>query len=276
MPSSNFLKRPAEWPASDSAKYKGALVFVIVLGIACIPVGFGFVAIGRATALKYVLLVSALLLLTAAFGHITRVRPRHHEEDIAIARHDGRPVTEIRYSRAAFVIITALMACLAAICALAALDFVFAGEAVPAASVGSALFGLAALFFLSFFGFAALGRVRRGCIALSQQGIHQRGRAFSSFLPWEAFAGVKAAYNGGPEVLVIAYGNAPWERRQFGWVWKLDKLPPVPMIEIDTTALALDPTLVYHLVRFYVENPSARAELGTDKSVERARTGAFQ
>jgi hypothetical protein len=33
-------------------------------------------------------------------------------------------------------------------------------------------------------------------------------------LPWESFAGVKTAYNGIPQVLVIAYANAPWDKRQ--------------------------------------------------------------
>lgn len=161
------------------------------------------------------------------------------------------------------------MVCVTAICALGAWDFLSAGDDVPAAPAGAALLGLAALFFLSFFVFVLSGRLQRGRVVLAQQGIFQRGRAFSSFLPWEAFAGAKAAYNGTPEVLAIAYTNAPWEKRQFGGVWKLDKLPPAPMIELDTTSFAVDPNVVYHLVRFYVENPAARSELGTEMSLRR-------
>lgn len=275
MPSSSPLGRPQEWPVSDGAKYKASLLLVVALGLACVPVGFGFAAIGRPAALKYALLLAALFLLTAVFGFVTRVRPQHRVEDIAITEHDGRPATEIRYSQAAFVIISGLVACMAAICSLAAIDFALADD-VPAAGVGAALFGLAALFFLSFFVLVALGRLQRGRIVLSQQGIHHRGRAFTSFLPWEAFAGVKAAYNGSAEVLVIAYANLRWEKWQLGGVWKLDKLPPVPMIEIDTSELAVDPSLVYHLVRFYVENPGARTELGTETSLQRARSGSFR
>ncbi|WP_410604957.1 hypothetical protein [Amycolatopsis sp. lyj-90] len=269
MPSSDPNGRPAEWPPGDGAKYKAALVFVVLLGGACVPVGFGFVAIGKAGALKYALLFAALFLLTAAYGLVTRVRPGHRQGDIAITTYEGRPATEIRYSQAAFTILAALMACVTAICALGAWDFLSAGEDVPAAPVGAALLGIAALFFLSFFGFVLAGRLQRGRVVLAQQGIFQRGRAFSSFLPWEAFAGAKAAYNGTPEVLVIAYTNAPWDKRQLSGFWKLDKLPPAPMIEIDTTSFAVDPNVVYHLVRFYVENPAARAELGTDASLRR-------
>lgn len=275
MPSSNRLTPPAEWPVDDGIGYKAALGFVTALGVACVPIGFGFAAIGKPAALKYALLLAALFLLSAAFGLVTRVRPQHHADDITITLRDGRPATEIRYSRAAFTIVATLVACLAIICALAALDFASA-QGVPAAPVGMVAFGLATLFFLSFFVLAALRRLERGYIVLSQQGIHQRGRAFCSFLPWEAFAGVEASYNGTPEVLVIAYANAAWQRCQLGGVWKLDKLPPVAMIEIDTTAIAVDRTLVYHLVRFYVENPTARAELGTEASLQRIRTRSFQ
>lgn len=276
MPSSNPLAQPKEWPTRDGAKHKAALAFVVLLGIACVPVGFGFAAIGRPAALKYALLLAALFLLVATFGLVTRVRPQHHDADVAITSYDGHPSTEIRYSLAAFVIQASVVACLTAFCALASLDFASAGDEVPAAPVGATVFGLAAVFFFSFFVLAALNRLRRGRIVLSEQGIHQQGRAFSSFLPWEAFAGVKAAYNGTPEILVIAYANAAWEKKQLGGLWKLDKLPPVPMIEIDTTSLAVNPNLVYHLLRFYVENPDARTELGTDASLERVRAGAFQ
>lgn len=47
------------------------------------------------------------------------------------------------------------------------------------------------------------------------------------------------------------------------------------MIEIDTFRLAVDPTLVYHLVRFYVENPHAREELGTETVMRRVQEQSF-
>jgi hypothetical protein len=57
--------------------------------------------------------------------------------------------------------------------------------------------------------------------------IRQEGRAFESFLSWDSFAGIKPSY-GTREVLVIAYGNVPWRKRQFAGPWKLDKLPWFP------------------------------------------------
>ncbi|WP_344678675.1 hypothetical protein [Saccharopolyspora taberi] len=271
------MERPPEWPAGGvGARFKASFVFVVVLGLACLPVGFGFAATGRSGALKYAFLLAALFLLTAQFSLIARMRPHHRISDITITSYDGHAATEVRYSGAQFALLSALVACLAALSALATWDFARADDDVPAAPVAAALTGLAAVFFVSFFVLAALGRLRRGRIVLSQQGIHQEGRTFTSFLPWESFAGAKASYNGTPEILVVAYANAHWERRQLTRVWKLDKLPPVPMIEINPTALAVDPTLLYHLVRFYLEEPSARAELGTDASLQRVRSAAFK
>ncbi|PRX44543.1 hypothetical protein B0I33_11152 [Prauserella shujinwangii] len=275
MRSSDALARPPEWPARDPARYRSAIVFVTAIGALCVAAGIGFVAVGLASALGYALLLGVLFFLTAAYGLVTKVRRAPRPDDVAITEYEGRPATEIRYSGPAFLVLGALVGCLAALCTLAAVDFATAGDEVPAAPVAAVLCGLGAGFFLSFFVFVAIGRLSRGRLVLAPQGIHQRGRAFTSFLPWEAFAGVKAADNGTPEALVIAYANAPWDRRQLGGVWKLDKLPPVPMIEIDTTNFAVDPVVLYHLVRFYVENPEARAELGTETSLQRVRTAAF-
>lgn len=276
MPSSSPLAWPADWPAQNGPRCNSAFAFVVLLGVACILIGFGFVAIGKVEALKYAFLVGALFLLTAAFGFVTRIRSPRRGANLALTSHEGRPATEIPYSRAIFFIIVAMVACLAALCMLAAIDFATADDKVPAAPVGIVVSGIAAMFFLSFFALVALNRLRRGRILLSERGIYQQGRAFSSFLPWEACAGVKASYNGTPEVLVVAYANAPWQKRQLGGLWKIDTLPPVPMIEINTIDLTSDPNLIYHLMCFYVQNPTARSELGTETSLQRAHDRAFQ
>jgi hypothetical protein len=37
--------------------------------------------------------------------------------------------------------------------------------------------------------------------------------------------------------------------------------------------LAVDPGLAFHVLRFYHQNPAARAELGTEIAVNRVRSG---
>lgn len=276
MQSSNRLPQPAEWPHHHGGgKYVTAVVLVAVLSLGSLAVGFGFVAIGKPGGLKYSLLFAVFFTLIAAYGYMTWIRPRRRMADIAITNHDGAPATELRYSGAAFTMMVVLAACMTAIFGLASVEYFLAGNTVPASGFAGALAGAAALFCASFVLLAAIGRISRGRVVLSQHGIHQRGRAFDSYLPWEAFAGAKAVYNGTPEVLVIAYSNARWQKRQLSKVWKIDKLPPVPMIEIDCPNLAIDPSLVYHFVKFYVDNPAARDELGTSASLERARACAF-
>lgn len=273
MQSSNPL--PAEWPQHGGGKYLASLVFVATLSLGSIAVGFGFVAIGKPGGLKYGLLFALFFALIAAYSYVTWVRPRHRDADIAITDHEGSPATELRYSGAAFAILVGLAACMTAIFGLASVEYFLAGDTVPASGLAGALTGAAALFCASFVLLVISGNVSRGRVVLSQHGIYQRGRAFASYLPWEAFAGAKAAYNGSPEVLVIAYSNAPWQKQQLSKVWKIDKLPPVPMIEVNCPNLAIDASLVYHFVKFYVDNPAARGELGTSASLERARAGAF-
>jgi hypothetical protein len=165
----------------------------------------------------------------------------------------------VRYSLVAFVCLVGLMCCVTAIFVLAAVDYAAGGTRGAAAVFG--VFGMGAATFVVL---VLAGRVQRGRLMLSAEGIEQRGWAFTSFLPWEAFAGVKAAYNGRPEVLVIAYANAPWRKQQVVRSWKIDKLPPVPMIEVDTTQFAVPQEALYYLLKYYVEHPEARAELGTD------------
>ncbi|MPZ00574.1 MAG: hypothetical protein GEU97_21885 [Actinophytocola sp.] len=272
-----MLPTPTEWPQTrGGAKYSVSLAFVAMLSLGSIVVGFGFVAIGKPGALKYALLFALLFALIAAYSYVTRMRPRHHERDIMLTEHEGSPATELRYSGTSFAILVALTICMTAIFGVASVDYFFAGETIPASELAGALTGAAALFCASFVALVVLGNINRGRVVLSQRGIYHRGRAFESFMPWEVFAGAKAAYNGTPEVLVIAYSNAPWQKRQTSKVWKIDKLPPVPMIEIDCPNLAIEPSLVYHLVKFYVDNPSARGELGTDASIQRARVGSYQ
>jgi hypothetical protein len=252
-----------------------AVVLAVLLGVVSIPIGFGFVAIGKPGGLKYALLFAAILLLTAVLGY--RTKSRHGGGDIRTVRFDGKPGSEVRYSSFAFWAQVVLIALLAAVFLLAAFDFYLSiprGD-VTAPQAAAIVFGLIGLGLASLPVLVAAGRLRRGKLVLSQEGIHQRGWAFSSFLPWESFAGVKAVYNGRPYVLVIAYSNAPWERRQIVKFWKVDKLPPAPMIEVNCLSMAIDPNLLYWLLKFYVENPAARAELGTEAVIQRAQSGVF-
>ncbi|WP_162788571.1 hypothetical protein [Amycolatopsis albispora] len=91
-----LLPRPDEWPETRSGKVVTSLLFVVFLGLAGIPVGFGFVAAGIPGGLRYALVFSVLMFLTAAFGYFSQLRPRHRESDIAIVNRDGVAATVLR------------------------------------------------------------------------------------------------------------------------------------------------------------------------------------
>jgi hypothetical protein len=266
------LPRPAEWPSQGGLKEYSAVVLAASLGVVSVPIGFGFVAIGEPGGLKYALLFAVIFLLTALLGYWTRFR---RGGDLRTVRFDDKPGTEVRYSSFAFWTQVVLIALLAAVFLLASVDFhlgIPSGE-VTAPQAAVVVFGLIGLVLASPLALVAAGRLRPGKLVLSPQGIYQRGMTFSSFLPWESLAGVKAVYNGRPYVLLIAYSNAPWERQQLVKLWKVDKLPPTPMIEVNCMSMAIDPDLLYWLLKFYVENPAARGELGTEDAVRRTRLG---
>lgn len=275
MPSSNPLGTPAEWPVESRGRF--VLAFGALVALGALSVGVGLVAVGTgfAGAAKYALLIAALFWFTAAFGFVTRLRPQNRIADVGTTTIDDQRATVISYSGEQFVLINVLVACLFLCSVFAAWDYGKVGDGAFAPGIPMFLAFAAAVFFASYFVLLALGRIRRGRIVLAPDGIHQEGRAFGSFLPWDSFAGVKPSYNGTREVLVIAYSNAPWRKRQLAGPWRLDKLPPVPMIEINTIHLAVDPTLVYHLLRFYTENQSAREELGTEAVLRRIREHSF-
>ncbi|RZQ62692.1 hypothetical protein [Amycolatopsis suaedae] len=275
MPSSSTLPRPEEWPSTRVGRVTAGLAFVLVLAVLAIPVGFGFVAAGIPGGLRYSLVFSAMLFFVAAYGYVTQLAPRRRNPDRVIAlRNNNEPATEIRGSALIILLVFGTVSCLAVFFGMAAVDYFQAGPDVPAKQIPAGLCAVAALYFGSFPLLVLAGRIRPGHVVLTPNGIYQRGWTFSSQLSWEALAGGKAsAYRGAPYVLAIAYANAHWERRSHTPVWKIDKLPPKPMIAINCAAFAIDRNLLYHLVMFYLNNPSARAELGTERSIERARSG---
>jgi membrane protease YdiL (CAAX protease family) len=135
-----------------------AVVLAVLLGVVSIPIGFGFVAIGKPGGLKYALLFAAIFLLTAALGYRTKSR---HGGDIRTVRVDGKPGTEVRYSVFAFWAQVVLIALLAAVFLLAAFDFYLSiprGD-VTAPQSAAIVFGLIGLVLVSFLVLVATGRV---------------------------------------------------------------------------------------------------------------------
>lgn len=262
-------------PTGWTETHDGVRFWLSVVGLSAIAffsTMFGIVvaAAGNVIALKYFLLFALLMVLTVAYGLVVR----HQRVVLSAAIRtemtpDGVLGTEIRYSSWQFTILVALMGCGTLFCATAAVEtFIYQDEGFPGFA---AVIGALGIMFASFLAVVVSGHVRRGGVTLTSQGIAQRGRSFESRLDWSAFAAFKAATNGYPVILAIAYTNADWPHRYTTRLWRIDRLPPAPMIEFDCRQFDVDPYILYSYVRTYVENPELRAELGTEAALNRAR-----
>nr|WP_246045172.1 hypothetical protein [Rhodococcus oryzae] len=239
-------------------------------GLIAVLVGLAGWAGGIPAALRYSFGFGCLFFLIVAFGVAVR-DSNHRDGDIRTIAVGGISATELRQSRRLWVLLVALMTCLTALSLGAAIEIYLnvSSSFVPGAAV---VFGLFGVFLATFLVAVAARLLRPGYVQLTRDGIRHRGWSFESYLPWEAVAGAKAAYNGYRMVLVIGYANAAWERRYRTPLWRIDRLPPVPMIEVDCRKFAIDEALMFHLVTHYANNPDARPELGSAAAVERAWT----
>ncbi|TDD85416.1 hypothetical protein E1202_21160 [Saccharopolyspora karakumensis] len=102
---------------------------------------------GFAGAVKYALLIAALLWSTAAFGYVTRLRPPNRIADVDTTTIGDQRATEIRYSGAQFVLINLLVACLFLCAVFAAWDYGNVGDGAFAPGIPMFLAAAAAVFF---------------------------------------------------------------------------------------------------------------------------------
>ncbi|WP_064058183.1 hypothetical protein [Prescottella equi] len=267
MKSSDDTHRVGEWPsASFSLREWAAIVVLVVIGCGAIILGVAGGIAGRAMVLRYGVAYGCLVLLVAAFGVLTRW-PRSGGA-VRCTPVESGTATEIRQSRGLWAVLVAMTACCAAITAGPAVEIYLSvgTSGVPGATV---VFGVVGALFGSFLVLVVLRRVRQGSVLLIPDGVRHRGWSFDSYLPWESVAGVQLAHNGHRMILLIGFTNAQWTRRCTTPIWRIDKLPPVPMIELDCRKFAMDDVLLLHFVRFYADNPAMRGELGTDAAQDR-------
>ncbi|WP_216212596.1 hypothetical protein [Amycolatopsis aidingensis] len=277
MPSSDHLRQPSEWARSTPVQVVLAFAFgAIVLVMAPVAISIYGFQHDRPGMGRYALAFAVLGALILWVGYETRLRK--HTSTEVVRNH--RSALEIPYSSRLHAGYGLLFGAIALVFVLATVDSVttdgFGGAAV--------VFGAVVLIFASLPALMATGRLARGYLRLTPEGIYQRGWTFESFLRWSDLRTVIPKYTDCPRIVVVAEEDAPWQRRQITRLWRQDRLPKVrradgnglvPMLDIPGKFLAVDPTLVYHLVGYYLTNPAARPELASESAVQRARSGAF-
>ncbi|MGN2639854.1 hypothetical protein ACTD5D_27560 [Nocardia takedensis] len=142
---------------------------------------------------------------------------------------------------------------------------------------GAAILGGIAIF-LAYLGFQSSRGTATG-IHLSADGITTDFGGGPTVTDWDYITDIRAASHRGrgnivanPRVNTIAIfvdnPQAVPGAERFGDIGHL-------AFEITHKQLATDPTLVYHLLRYYLRTPSARAELGEDAGLRRLREGDY-
>lgn len=267
MKTSSSLRRPDEWP-QIVVTWKSIAVVICVLGMGLIALLLSITAwsTGMRVFGGCILAFAGMLFFAAASGYLYKIRTPRGVSDI----RDIDGGIEIKYSFSIFAVLVGVMACITIFCLGLAVEIFIAGY-LP----NVIIFGLLGAYSASFLGAVSLGRLRRGRLALTRDGIRQRGWSFESYFPWEAVHGARAMFFDYRAIVVLTYANFAWERRNTTWFWRIDRLPPGAMIELDCRSFNLDPIVLFHLVTFYANNPAARDELGTAAPLERVRTLNF-
>lgn len=254
------------------------LSHTVVVAIAVVAIGFGVLSgtAGNTTAMRYGLLFGLIMILVAVLGATMHTRNGDLSKDTGMVDGDGdgdHRYTEIRHSGLQFRLLVALMTCSAAFFMSTGIEVVVNREQSANAVIGT-LLGAIGLYLGCLPLAAAFGRITRGGLLLNGHGVTQRGWSFENRLSWRDIAGMKPANNGHPIIMLIAYTNIPWQRRYTSRLWKIDRLPPVPMIEIDCRKFGVEPDALLSFLSAYVDTPDNRAELGTPAALDRARQSA--
>lgn len=222
------------------------------------------------------LAVLGALILWIGVESRLRVR-RAGAEQITTSHESGRPGLKIPYSLRIHVLITALMTALALVFLLAAVD--------SAGTGGVYFWGALAAIFVSFPLLLLRGTYTLGYLLLTPDGVLQRGWTFRSFLPWTGIDMIHPVQTDGPDILITARDDTPWERAQLTRIWKADKPASIssddghghkPAIHIPGKYLGADPALVLATLVFYGQHPEARSELGTEAAPQRVQSLSFR
>ncbi len=153
-----------------------------------------------------------------------------------------------------------------------------AGWSVPTFSsapgvVSTVIFSAAGLYFLWIVVDMASGRLARGRVGLSPDGIYHRSLTFEHFVPWHAVNTISAEDISGPLIVTKVAASDHTQVRRTSWIGKQQEFKLLPYGAVRARSLEVDPAVLYHTLRYYHAHPGARPELATDAGLRRIRTG---
>ena len=116
---------------------------------------------------------------------------------------------------------------------------------------------------LWFFWKARQGLFAQGALTLAPSGITYKAWGPERHIPWESLDFVFHSPGDTPDI-ALSYDSrrvtVPLKRKD-------------DILTLSGQLLSIDPALAYRALLFYLHHPESRAELGTERSVERMRHG---
>ncbi|WP_125458709.1 hypothetical protein [Rhodococcus sp. 1168] len=111
--------------------------------------------------------------------------------------------------------------------------------------------------------------IRQGRLELTADGIRHRGWAFEAEIAWDGIGGVAFAQRDYPAIYVLVEPTKQIVRHYTTQFWKIEALHPGHVIELDCRRFDIHPMLLAQWIRFYIEHPDSRIELGTTAAADR-------
>lgn len=275
---------PSAWPGPVTIRHVAGAVFMVGLTLGF---GIGAVLLTRSGDPRGPLIGFCVPFIAAATVVVV-VRDlrgrRHQPSSITLTEVPTllRTAVVIRYSSVrawAFLVLgVTLVLPMAGYCAV----LIAAGLAEFPRYWGAALpvlvIGPLTVYLLLCLAHIAMGRMRRGLLALTPEGIYHRAWAYEAYVPWESVIGVWPWHGGQPARPQVSTSVLPdpgvWFRRTSG-LWRQPEFTLQPHIVLPCVEFPVDPALLLHALQHYAEHPTHRAELGDDRGVQRIRTGSF-
>jgi hypothetical protein len=263
------LELPPGWESPSLVRTFGLAALIAAFGLAALAVGAsGLTDTGnevRLVASAYVLFGIGL-----AGGALTIVRRGLRCSavwGVDIAKIDGTSVLRIRQPRVMQTIYALMILCIGG-------SALLIGAAPLATGGGPGVLMLACGAFLAGM---PLVMIARGVpeIRLSEREVRVRGGGRSLTAAWDDMELVYGYETRHQRLLVIAARDVQRRAERFSWATRAQRRRDAEQIEIVTEHFAVDPVLLFHLLRFYHEHQAARAELATAAALHRLRDARF-
>ncbi|WP_139279838.1 hypothetical protein [Rhodococcoides yunnanense] len=129
--------------------------------------------------------------------------------------------------------------------------------------------GVMGAFLATFFVPLITRSIRNGTIELTAEGIRRRGWSYESEVTWDAVVDVSFAARTYAAIAIRVDPATSLTRRNTTPLWRIEKLPTEPLIELDCRRVDIHPMVLARWIRFYNDNPAARIELGTRAAEDR-------